>query len=140
MKVNSKKIAVLLTVTMIIVFIVLSFIMKGKKRKQFDELIGKIDREPKGCTALQGYENVQSDASFDPTHFAYMIYDAKGYWFTNDDEEQVYNALRYKTKPQIKAIEDYFTQKYGQNIMTYLKTFMNPEEIAKAQTIINNAV
>ena len=137
MKLNSKKIAVLLTVVMLIVFIVLAFILKGKKRKQFDELIGKIDREPKGCTGL-GFDNVTADTYFDPQHFAYMIYSAKGAWL-NDDEEQVKAALNYKTKPQIKAIDEYFQQKYGYTIIGYLETFSNEDEMKQYKTIIENA-
>lgn len=68
---------------------------------------------------------------------AKRMYDADGYF--NDDETQVYGALRtlqYKT--QVSWVADVFNQKYKKDLYQFLKAFMDDAEMDVVHGIVNN--
>lgn len=71
-----------------------------------------------------------TDPSFPASFFADQIKAAPG--FFDDDEEAVYKSLGGKTKAQVAAIMNAYTQKYGGDLDTFLRTFLNDEEYQKA--------
>lgn len=65
------------------------------------------------------------------------LYDAHG--FFNDDEEQVYGALRQlKAKTQLSWVADVFYQQYKQDLYTYLRSFLDDSEMKIVNGIATN--
>jgi len=65
------------------------------------------------------------------------IFGAKG-WL-NDDEDSVYAALKDITVQERQDLERVFTKDHGMTVNEYLQTFMNDDEMAKAQQLIDRA-
>lgn len=139
MKIYRKHIVILIVV-LIVVFIGMSVYASSKKKKEVDELLAKINREPKGCTEIGNLDNVQADLQFDANHWAYVLYSAKGdCWVCDDNETAVWNVLGGKTLPELRALEDAMKNRYGVSILQHLRSFMNEEEVERAKTIMDNA-
>lgn len=64
-----------------------------------------------------------------------MIYDAKG--FFDDDEQSVYSAFSMiKNQIHMVHLADYFKRLYKIEIVAYLSTFLNDEEMNRVNDII----
>lgn len=68
--------------------------------------------------------------------YAKQLYNAKG--LVNDDEAAVYDVFkRMKTKSQVSYLSDKFSLYYNTDLISYLQSFLNPEELLKVKTIVN---
>lgn len=68
---------------------------------------------------------------------AEQINDAYGYF--NDDEDSVYSAFnKLKTKGDLSKLNDIFTNKYQKDILMFLNSFMNTEELQPVVDKVNN--
>ena len=68
---------------------------------------------------------------------AYDIYKAKG--FFKDDNGRLWGALKtihYKT--QISQLNKFFIENYKSELFTYLKTFLNNDELAEVYNYFNS--
>jgi acyl-CoA-binding protein len=64
------------------------------------------------------------------------IYNAKGYF--NDDEQAIYGVFRaMKTQSQISALAKRFNQLKAQDLYSYLKNYLNEEELLTVKKIID---
>ena len=62
------------------------------------------------------------------------IYNAAGYF--NDNEEAVYGVFRQLTyKTQLSWLSYIFYKQYGEDLLQYLKSFMNSDELATVKQI-----
>jgi hypothetical protein len=67
--------------------------------------------------------------------FVKRLYDSKG--FFNDDEDNVYQIFRSaQSKLQVSCFAYYFNQIKGRNLVEYLSSFLNSDEIARIGEII----
>ena len=78
----------------------------------------------------------------DPTiylKYAEDIAKAKNVWWLPDSEEKAFAVFRLlKSQQQISYMAYRFYEKYKIDLLEYLKTFMNTEQLAQVQTIIKN--
>jgi len=78
----------------------------------------------------------------DPTiylKYAEDIARAKNVWWLPDSEEKAFAVFRLlKSQQQISYMAYRFYEKYKIDLLEYLKTFMNTEQLAQVQTIIKN--
>jgi hypothetical protein len=59
-------------------------------------------------------------------------------WF-NDDEDSIYAAFnKLKTKGDVSKLNDIFTSKYQKDLLMYLNSFMNTEELQPVVEKVNN--
>lgn len=70
------------------------------------------------------------------TLLAKNIYDSKGYF--NDDEDKLYGVFKsLKTKSQVSYLAEFFYKKYSKDLVAYLQTFLNDDEMARLKKIID---
>jgi hypothetical protein len=66
-----------------------------------------------------------------------QINDSYGYF--NDDEDAVYSAFnKLKTKGDLSKLNDIFTNKYQKDILMFLNSFMNTQELQPVVEKVNN--
>lgn len=71
--------------------------------------------------------------------YAQDIGKAKNVWYLPDTEEKAYAVFRLlKSQQQISYMVYRFYELYKIDLLTYLKTFMNTEQLAEVQSIIKN--
>jgi hypothetical protein len=59
--------------------------------------------------------------------------------FFNDDEDAIYAAFnKLKTKGDVSKLNDIFTTKYQKDVLMYLNSFMNTEELQPVVEKVNN--
>ena len=64
------------------------------------------------------------------------LWNATGYF--NDDEQAIYGVFRaMKTQSQIAALSKRFNQLKGQDLYSYLKNYLNDEELLTVKKIID---
>jgi hypothetical protein len=72
-------------------------------------------------------------------NYAKDISKSKQVWYLPDTEEKVYGVFRLlKSQMQISYLTYRFYELYKIDLLNYLKTFMNTEQLAQVQTIIKN--
>lgn len=78
----------------------------------------------------------------DPTiylKYADDVARSKNVWWLPDSEEKTFAVFRLlKSQQQISYMAYRFYEKYKIDLLEYLKTFMNTEQLAQVQTIIKN--
>lgn len=138
----SKKYIIISVILIIIVAVIGMVITRASRSTEYEELFNTIDQEVEGCKGLDPrFDKVKADQGFDATHFAHQIHSAKGNcWLCDDDEEQVYNALRGRTASEIKAIEAVMQRDYSTTILEYLDSFLADDEYAIAEGYIDNSL
>lgn len=68
--------------------------------------------------------------------FVEDLWDATGYF--NDDEQKIYGVFRaMKTQSQIAALAKRFNQLKAQDLYSYLKNYLNEEELLTIKKIID---
>jgi hypothetical protein len=66
-----------------------------------------------------------------------QINDANG--FFNDDEDAIYSAFnKLRTKGDLSKLNDIFTNKYQKDILMFLNSFMNTQELQPVVDKVNN--
>tara|TARA_R110000868_G_scaffold402001_1_gene677901 strand:+ start:739 stop:1278 length:540 start_codon:yes stop_codon:yes gene_type:complete len=66
-----------------------------------------------------------------------MLYDSKGFFY--DDPERTYNIFRLiQTQYQLAIVASIFSTKYNKDLLTYLKSFLNAEELNIIVNIVKN--
>ena len=72
-------------------------------------------------------------------NYAKDISRSKNVWYLPDTEEKVYGVFRLlKSQIQISYLVYRFYELYKIDLLEYLKTFMNTEQLAQVQSIIKN--
>jgi hypothetical protein len=72
-------------------------------------------------------------------NYAKDISKSKQVWYLPDTEEKVYGVFRLlKSQMQISYLVYRFYELYKIDLLEYLKTFMDTEQLAQVQTIIKN--
>lgn len=67
----------------------------------------------------------------------YKIYDSKGIF--NDEEDSIYNSFQIlNSKAQISYLSNTFSKIYNKDLLSYLKNFLNSDELTKIYQIIKN--
>ena len=66
-----------------------------------------------------------------------QVYDAKG--FFHDDNEKLYSVFRnIQTQFQLSNVAFYFNLKYKKDMLEYIKSFLNSDEIERVFDIVKN--
>lgn len=67
---------------------------------------------------------------------AKSVYDSKGYF--NDDEDKLFGVFKsLKTKSQVSYLADIFYQKYRRDMITYIRSFLNDNEMLTLKNIVD---
>jgi hypothetical protein len=67
---------------------------------------------------------------------AQSVYDSKG--FFNDDEDKLYGVFKsLKTKSQVSYLADVFQHIYKRDMITYINSFMNNNELSVLKKIVD---
>lgn len=80
---------------------------------------------------------IEAAKQFPAWDVAGEIYDSHGVF--DDDEENVYTQMaKLKTVYELFSLQNMFKLRYKKDLMSYLSSFLNTEELSKINTIIKN--
>jgi len=108
---------------------------KQEERQQFADYfsplyIGQLLKS-KSKAVVQAFKQAEAEK------IARLIYDSKGYF--DDDEELYFGTIkRFKYKSQVSQVAGKFFDLYKRDLATYIRGFLNEEELKKTYNYLNN--
>lgn len=112
----------------------LTGIIPGRNEGNANAVVGANYFDPKWYKTGGSGTYLLNSAS--ATLLAKNIYDSKGYF--NDDEDKLFGVFKsLKTKSQVSYLAEFFYKKYSKDLVAYLQTFLNDDEMARLKKIID---